>query len=86
MRRGSDISTYPLDTHLLAPRITSQWNRPSPRGVMTSRPWRKGASVFAWQSRHRAISRSRSKPEPPLDSFDDVVDVEAGVGRLLRLQ
>ncbi len=52
---------------------------------MTSRPWRKGASVFAWQSRHRAISRSRSKPEP-LDSLDHVVDVEAGVGRLLRLQ
>src|SRR5713226_6391175 len=26
--------TYPWTLHLLALRITSQWNRPSPRGVM----------------------------------------------------
>ena len=56
-------TTQPL--HLLAPRLTSQLKQPFPRGVMTRRPWRKGASVRAWQSRHRAISRSLSKSEPP---------------------
>src|SRR5215470_9289731 len=32
---------------------------------MTSRPCRNEASVRAWQFRHNAISRSRSKSEPP---------------------
>ena len=53
--------------HLLL--LCTEWNRPSPSGVMTRRPWRKGASVRAWQSWHRAISRSRSKSEPPWVRF-----------------
>ena len=63
--RQRDPLPYARIAHLSGPWMTAQWKRPAPSGVMTSRPWAKTASVWAWQVDGRITDGLLLRLTPP---------------------